>query len=718
MLFTTEITAQKYYVYAPSPDDHLVNIIITHLRDSIEDLVLDHLPKQHDLGNIYDLYITTPTLYSASISAKRTVILAHPNESLPKGTPSKKSKVILHEGTAATEKHSKLMLQFILDADSTILNLAGLPKHPLPKKRARKPSPKMKYFLALGISLVIFHTAFLIPLAYSSLVIHKAVGALQKGDIAQTKGLISRSVGATTLAKNLYLPARPALSFFFLAPLFDSALRTIKAGADGLQSGAIAIELGKEILSGKTKNPSDLSSSINSLSNSLQDLQDELVLGLAPLHKVRSLIQYYAPLIDHAREVSPHLPSLMGVTKKMRYVIFFLNNRELRPGGGFLGSFAELDVQNYTVSRFQIYDVYDADGRLEGHVDPPEAIKQYLQQPHWFLRDSNWSPSFEENVLKAQIFLEKELRIQPADGYIAVTESALEMLLQAYRPITVTGIDTPITSDNLFFVIQQEVENNFFPGAHTKKVVLADIAQALLYKTDSTTGEHLLGQLLQTLEQKQFVLYSSDPLMQTVIKKAGWDGGQIDPRCLHTKNCISSYFLLVDANLGFSKVNYWVHKTISKELRVKGDTLLDETTILWENQAPSGEYPAGDYKNYTRLYLNKTTKIESILLNGVNVPYKEFVSAQYKEIGLYMDVKPMKNAEVKITTKHTIDPTLKTIPLQLILQKQTGDVNTNVRLVLDKALKPRNFVPVEKSGRIIYNSPLESDKLFFIDITR
>jgi Protein of unknown function (DUF4012) len=715
MLFTTEITSQKYYVYTSSPEHPLSLIITTHLKELLEDLVLE---GPNDSNTVYDLYITTPTLFSTTISAKKTVLLAHPSESLPNGVPNNTTKVILHKGTTVTEKHGRLIVQFILDKNSAVLNLSSLPKQNTPAKAPRRKSPHMKYALAFGISLLIFHTAFLVPLTYSSLVLHKAFGLLQKGEVSQTAVLIKKSSGATRLAENLYAPARPGLSFFFLAPLFDSALRTIKVGTIVLDSSSLAIELGKEMLSGKTKNPAALSTIIGTLSTSVKDLQDELVLGIPPLQKVRSFIQYYAPFIEHAREVSPHLPTLMGATKKMRYVIFFLNNRELRPGGGFLGSFAELDVEDYAVSRFQIYDVYDADGRLVGHVDPPEAIKQYLQQPHWFLRDSNWSPSFKENVFNAQIFLEKELRIQPADGYIAVTESALEMLLKAYRPITVTGIDTPITADNLFFVIQQEVENNFFPGAHTKKVVLADIAQALLYKTDSTTGEHLLGQLLQTLEQKQFVLYSSDPLMQTVIKKAGWDGGQIDPRCLHTKKCISSYFLLVDANLGLSKVNYWVHKTISKELHVKGDTLFDETTILWENQAPSGEYPAGDYKNFTRMYLNKTTEIESISLNGVTVPYKEFVSSQYKEIGLYMDIKPLRTAEVKIKTKHSIDPTLKTIPLQMILQKQTGDINTNVRLVLGKTLRPRNFVPVEKSGKIIYNSPLESDKLFFIDIIR
>ncbi|KXK08024.1 MAG: hypothetical protein UZ21_OP11001000832 [Microgenomates bacterium OLB22] len=471
-------------------------------------------------------------------------------------------------------------------------------------------------------------------------------------------------------------------------------------------------------MSGKLQDAAQLSSTITILSDALQDLRNEFILGLAPFKKIRTSLDYYAPLIEHANEVSPSIATLMGATRKMRYIIFFLNNREQRPGGGFMGSFAELDVEKYMITRFTIHDVYDADGQLEGHVDPPEPIKQYLQQPHWFLRDSNWAPSFRENVLKAQYFLEKELRMKPADGYVAVTESALEMLLKAYPPITVTGIDSPITADNLFFVIQQEVENDFFPGAHTKKVVLADIAQALLHKTDRATGEQLVSQLLQTLEQKQVVIFSTDPVVQTVVKKAGWDGDQIDPRCLYTKNCVSSYFHVVDANLGVSKVNYWIHKTISKEFKIEENTLLDQTTILWENSAPSSEYPAGIYKNYARLYLDKTAKIDGISLNGVSIPYKEFTTQHYREIGIYFEIEPLRTTEIKVATRYQLDPALGNIPLQLVIQKRVGDVNTNVRLLLTKGLKPRNFTPVEKSGSIIYNSPLESDKLFFIDITQ
>jgi len=48
---------------------------------------------------------------------------------------------------------------------------------------------------------------------------------------------------------------------------------------------------------------------------------------------------------------------------------------ELRPGGGFIGSYAILSVDKGKITNFKIYDVYDADGQLKNHIEPPFAIE-------------------------------------------------------------------------------------------------------------------------------------------------------------------------------------------------------------------------------------------------------------------------------------------------------------------------------------------------------
>ena len=67
---------------------------------------------------------------------------------------------------------------------------------------------------------------------------------------------------------------------------------------------------------------------------------------------------------------------------------------ELRPTGGFIGSYAIMTFDKGRLAEIVVNDVYTADGQLKGHVDPPEPIRKYLGEGGWFLRDSNWDPDF------------------------------------------------------------------------------------------------------------------------------------------------------------------------------------------------------------------------------------------------------------------------------------------------------------------------------------
>jgi len=46
-----------------------------------------------------------------------------------------------------------------------------------------------------------------------------------------------------------------------------------------------------------------------------------------------------------AGEIVPVMPRLMGLEKPMIYLVLFLNNTEMRPGGGFIGSYAVIKVE-------------------------------------------------------------------------------------------------------------------------------------------------------------------------------------------------------------------------------------------------------------------------------------------------------------------------------------------------------------------------------------
>jgi hypothetical protein len=83
------------------------------------------------------------------------------------------------------------------------------------------------------------------------------------------------------------------------------------------------------------------------------------------------------------------------------FLILFQNNMELRPGGGFIGSFGILKIRDGRVTKFDVHDTGNFDGRIPDTVTPPYPMEQTLKIHSWKLRDSNWSPDWKENALQA-----------------------------------------------------------------------------------------------------------------------------------------------------------------------------------------------------------------------------------------------------------------------------------------------------------------------------
>src|SRR5258708_20983577 len=162
---------------------------------------------------------------------------------------------------------------------------------------------------------------------------------------------------------------------------------------------------GREIVTGALGSGDyDLTALSGQMSLTLNDLYEELsifqteidsyptsVLRIIPesvdIKKTRSTIQAVAGIFEN-------LPSLLGVTKPQTYLVLFQNNMELRPTGGFIGSFGLFTFVKGRLIDDSIFFVYSTYGQLKGHVEPPSSIKNYFGEANCVLRDSYWGPGF------------------------------------------------------------------------------------------------------------------------------------------------------------------------------------------------------------------------------------------------------------------------------------------------------------------------------------
>ena len=312
-------------------------------------------------------------------------------------------------------------------------------------------------------------------------------------------------------------------------------------------------------------------------------------------------------------------PELFGFKGERKYLILLQNNMELRPGGGFIGSFALATLNKGKLSNFKIYDVYDADGQLKGHIEPPFVIRRYLNSPNWYLRDSNFDIDFSKSAQASAVFLLSELK-QPVDGVVAVDLSFARNLLEAVGEVKVVDYTETVSSNNLFQVTQEKVEAKFFPGSTQKKDFLKSLYNSIENKisADKTISYlNVLQSLVRSISEKHILLAFNKPNIEALFSVNGWGGSLFDDR-ESSPTSINDFVGINEANFGANKVNYYVSRSMSLNVSIKDNGQVENTIkISYKNNAPKNSGTKGLYKNYLRLILPKGATLTKIEVDGV-----------------------------------------------------------------------------------------------------
>lgn len=362
--------------------------------------------------------------------------------------------------------------------------------------------------------------------------------------------------------------------------------------------------------------------------------------------------------ITTSRAVLASTPDIIGLGGKRKYAVLFQNNMELRATGGFIGSFAILSFENGKLYDMPIYDVYDADGQLKGHVEPPKPIKDILGEANWYLRDSNFDPDFPTSARRAEWFMKKTLNLD-LDGTIAVNVNTLSSLLGATGPLKIADYDETITADNLYERAQFHAEVNFFPGSTQKKEFLSTVANTLFAKLpelEGGQGMQLLNALTSSVEEKNTLISLVNPSSDQIFETLGWNGKINDLPCPSTSGCYKDFAMVVDSNFGVNKANYFIKRNLEAVITIEKNLTVSHTfRIAYENSSSSTAWPAGAYKNYQRLYLPEGSTISQIKIDGKTLESKDYtLSVEHnKTVAAYLFTVPISSkslVEVAYTT--------------------------------------------------------------------
>ena len=345
------------------------------------------------------------------------------------------------------------------------------------------------------------------------------------------------------------------------------------------------------------------------------------------LHTART----YFPLFSEFIQEYPIIAGIdaasdSGKTNEKRYILAFENNTELRPTGGFLGSYAYVVFRNGKIAEFTVDDIYNPDGQLQGYVEPPAPIKNYLYQAGgWHLRDSNWNPNFPEAAQTMAWFFERGV-YQQIDGIGIMTLSTVQDALKIVGDVYLPDYSQTISADTLYAFVQSQTEQQFFPGASNKKDVLGALSRAVLRKLVDLSIEQriqLIDIFFHRLKTKDILFWAKDPQLQQVIEKHGWDGGIRQQTCdtTVTSRCRADLIYIVEANVGINKTNCCIDRTAHLDLWFNDDeTATSSVKLNYENHNPVTPQPpkfyGGGYRNYLRLIKNPDATLESVTMNG------------------------------------------------------------------------------------------------------
>lgn len=602
---------------------------------------------------------------------------------------------------------------------------------------------KKKLILIALLITFLAHFLFIPPLITGSIITYQGITSLEREDLSLAKKQARFSHSLLNLTKKFYLPARHSFLLFSLALIPDTAIEINKESLKILDLGISIQENTNQLLHlilKKDKSSQErqfitlrvkkLKTDLDQFLSSINALNQNLPSNIKKLTPIKDSLTETEKSIYQVRKLIDYLDILMAKNTTKTYLIFFANNMELRPGGGFIGSFATLTLTDYSLNELKVYDVYDADGQLKAHIEPPLPIKKYLNQPHWFLRDSNFSPDFLENYIQAKMFLKKEMAMKDFAGAILITTTAIQEILEAFNKIYLPDYKETITKDNFYLKAQIHAEKGFFPGSTQKKNFLGALTRAILIGAEDASLKTLVSKIKKALDQKQIVVYIDNQAVQSMIDSFYWSGRMIEAKCLpNNTNCLIDYLFPVDANLGVNKANFFINRSINVMVRIKANGEINtELSLKIKNNSPTDFFLGGPYRNYFQLFIPKNSLIKEVTKNQTLIDdyqtteWLKNPQTRTKNIGFFLNIKPQTSSVINI--KYRLNNRLKKGRgiYQLIIQKQIGSSNNDFSLKISLPknihLINQNFTPLVKENLIIYNTTLSTDKIFIVELIK
>ncbi|KKW05705.1 MAG: hypothetical protein UY40_C0010G0002 [candidate division CPR1 bacterium GW2011_GWC1_49_13] len=647
-------------------------------------------------------------------------IAADEEQGPPPGTPLTKFKALtsFQDGVMAALKEETPLLKAKFPRLSLpslkVKDWSAKPKQKEEAAPARKFTPPGKRSLILA--------ALLLPLLYlagetgwAAYNLQKAKNSLLNFDFPAAQTAFHRSSGSLGRLGVVVPPLKIAADLSETAANVSATAPTLSRALENLQKSY----QGEAITPQTEEEFKSLNSSVDTASQDLTvawlNLQDLSPLLRGYTDKYANLIQEEAlPALSFLTALADQGYDLLGYQGERNYLLLFENSAELQPGGGRMGTFANLKLQSGAVKELKFFN---------------ESDFKHISSPLGKFNNISKFVDFRDGARAiADIFLRGDKT--PTQGVVGVDLRIAQELLRITGPLTLADFgNQEVTAENFFEVTTREVETEFFPGTTKKKRFIQALGEGVLQKLFST-GKESYGSLSQVvwdgLREKRLLLYFTNPTLYLPALENNFAGRVADAE--------GDYLYPFDHNSG-TKGTVWVKRKIAYRVfnTNREGALRGELKVTWKNEGTEA-WPVGNHRNKTSVLIpHGATFLTELRSSSGEKKLQNFKIGAFSgktniflnyDVTRYITVPPQEEETLTLLYDLPQNLNVKTSPYRLYLQKQPGTVADEVEFIFEipfgyaatPTAVPAGFSLQSEENKLILRGNLKTDIEFLIEL--
>ncbi len=302
---------------------------------------------------------------------------------------------------------------------------------------------------------------------------------------------------------------------------------------------------------------SDSSKVFKSANKKVQSIGDTHIAQVTELvDKAKDGFAVLDGAVDAAEKVAPVLPQMLGANGQTRnYLVYAMNNVEIRACGGFGGSQGLISV---TDGQMSIGDFVPRIGLSEDEaVESVDEEDEALFGDHSNLYNSGntYSPDWPRNSQRVAA-LWKSQSGQDVDGVVGIDPVFLQYLLGLVGNVSLPD-GTVVDGTNAAKVLMHDVYWNY--PVEESDGIFASVASAAFDKILGGIGDvdvtKLVGAFERGAEEGRLIAWMRNDDEQNAIKEMGIDASLPDPDDPSADPVAGVYF----NNLSFSKLDWYLN---------------------------------------------------------------------------------------------------------------------------------------------------------------